>query len=87
MINLTDDAGLVDERIDESSGESSMGLARSSAVCSERETSVSNDLGFAPRNSYSEVCWSCPGDFDGFEEFVNESRQQSGYGREPPPWW
>ncbi len=87
MINLTDDAGLVEECVGESSGEDSMALARSSAARPEPETSVPHEPEFIPSNSYSELCWRWPGDFDGFEEFVNESRQQSGYGRAPPPWW
>ena len=41
-----------------------------------------------PSNRYSDIFGLFPSElFDGFEEFVRESRRQSGFGREPPPWW
>lgn len=40
------------------------------------------------RNKYSDLFeLFSPELFDGFEEFVKESRGQSAFGREPPPWW
>jgi hypothetical protein len=52
-------------------------------------TSVAPSPSFAiPSNEYSDLFGLWPPElFDGFEEFVRESRQQSGFGREPPPWW
>jgi predicted nucleic acid-binding protein len=49
--------------------------------------SRSNEPVLTHIKSYSEVRWRWPDDFNGFEEFVTESRKESGYGREPPPWW
>lgn len=41
-----------------------------------------------PSNKYSDIFGLWPPElFDGFEEFVRESRRQSGFGREPPEWW
>lgn len=41
-----------------------------------------------PGNKYSDLFGLFPPElFDGFEDFVRESRKQSGFGREPPPWW
>ena len=41
-----------------------------------------------PSNKYSDLFGLFPAElFDGFEEFVKESRRQSGFGKEPPSWW
>jgi hypothetical protein len=41
-----------------------------------------------PSNKYSDIFGLWPPElFEGFEEFVKESRTESGFGREPPPWW
>lgn len=42
---------------------------------------------FVPRNSYSDIYWPWPQDWDGFEEFVKKSREESSKCREAPPWW
>jgi hypothetical protein len=41
-----------------------------------------------PSNKYSDIFGLWPPElFDGFEEFVKESRERSADRREPPPWW
>jgi hypothetical protein len=41
-----------------------------------------------PSNKYSDLFGLFPPElFDGFEEFVRESRLKSANVREPPPWW
>ena len=41
-----------------------------------------------PSNKYSDIFGLWPPElFDGFEEFVKESRERSAERREPPPWW
>lgn len=41
-----------------------------------------------PSNKYSDIFGLWPPEiWEGFEEFVKESRRQSGFGREPPEWW
>ena len=41
-----------------------------------------------PSNKYSDIFGLWPPElFDGFEEFVKESRERSNERREPPPWW
>jgi hypothetical protein len=43
---------------------------------------------FVSRSStYSGIHWPWPQDWDGFEEFVKKSREESSIRREPPPWW
>ena len=56
---------------------------------SDADASVTAAPSFAiPSNKYSDLFGLWPPElFDGFEEFVKESRRQSGYGPEPPPWW
>ena len=42
----------------------------------------------APRNQYSDLFgFFSPELFEGFEEFVRESRLKSAIVRETPPWW
>ena len=41
-----------------------------------------------PSNKYSDIFGLWPPElFDGFEEFIRESRLKSAIKREPPPWW
>lgn len=41
-----------------------------------------------PSNKYSDIFGLWPPElFEGFEEFVKESRERSAERREPPSWW
>ncbi len=41
-----------------------------------------------PSNKYSDIFGLWPPEiWEGFEEFVKESRERSAERREPPPWW
>ena len=41
-----------------------------------------------PSNKYSDIFGPWPPElFEGFEDFVQQCRRESGFGREPPPWW
>lgn len=41
-----------------------------------------------PSNKYADIAGLWPPElFEGFEEFVLKCRRESGFGREPPPWW
>jgi hypothetical protein len=41
-----------------------------------------------PSNKYADIFGLWPPElFDGFDEFVLKCRRESGFGREPPPWW
>jgi hypothetical protein len=80
MIDRTCEVGRIDEP-------DSTTLTQGVAARAEPGTSQSNEPELTHSNSYSEIRWRWPDDFDGFEEFVTESRKESGYGREPPLWW